>query len=445
MNLNFPNISLNDSRSISDSKDYCVIVLSNGLEVLLVSSLEHQHNMMSSVHATNDSNSASGSTKLPAEIQSPAKAAAGLCVSAGSFADPSYAEGLAHFVEHMVFMGSAKYPDENEYESFISSHGGECNACTEGEFTSYYFDVLSEYFLPALDIFAQCFISPKLLLDSADRELQAIENEFRMASTEDSVRRQQLFCHCCNPNHVLNKFSWGNMKSLKTIPQQNKVDMSQMLRSFYETHYQPQNMKLVVMAPKSLIELYEDVIACFSSFIPLSSSSSSISSSPTVKLPAMHDTLLGQSLPILISSERSYYRIVPLKKNHKLCLSWLLPPCLQNYRKKVEEYLAFLIGHEGPGSLLSALKSDGFATGLSAGTSDSNIEVNSMFTQFSVSVTLTKKGLMNWISVVDKIYQYISMLKSDGIQDWVYEEIKQMSAVSYAYMDEEEESELVQR
>lgn len=47
------------------------------------------------------------------------QAACSLSVRAGSFSDPADIQGLAHFVEHMVFMGSEKYPKENEFDSFI--------------------------------------------------------------------------------------------------------------------------------------------------------------------------------------------------------------------------------------------------------------------------------------------------------------------------------------
>jgi hypothetical protein len=65
-------------------------------------------------------------TQLPTK-----RAAAAMVVDIGSFSDPPEAEGLAHFLEHMLFMGSEKYPDENEYDSYLTAHGGCCNAITE--------------------------------------------------------------------------------------------------------------------------------------------------------------------------------------------------------------------------------------------------------------------------------------------------------------------------
>ncbi len=62
-----------------------------------------------------------------------------MSVRAGHFQDPPELQGLAHFVEHMVFMGSKKYPGENEFDQFIQRVGGDSNAVTEGEHTTYHF------------------------------------------------------------------------------------------------------------------------------------------------------------------------------------------------------------------------------------------------------------------------------------------------------------------
>ena len=63
------------------------------------------------------------------------KAAASLAVSVGSFSDPPAAQGLSHALEHMVFMGSERFPDENEYDSYLQQHGGSSNAWTDAEAT----------------------------------------------------------------------------------------------------------------------------------------------------------------------------------------------------------------------------------------------------------------------------------------------------------------------
>lgn len=49
----------------------------------------------------------------------------------GSFSDPRDLQGLSHYLEHMLFMGSAAFPDENEYDAYLNKHGGCSNAYTE--------------------------------------------------------------------------------------------------------------------------------------------------------------------------------------------------------------------------------------------------------------------------------------------------------------------------
>jgi insulysin len=62
--------------------------------------------------------------------------------------------GLAHFLEHMLFLGTEKYPKESHYHEFISTHGGQKNAATSEDYTYYYFDVKNDAFEEALDIFS---------------------------------------------------------------------------------------------------------------------------------------------------------------------------------------------------------------------------------------------------------------------------------------------------
>lgn len=74
------------------------------------------------------------------------KSAACLHVGVGSLYDPLHVNGLAHFLEHMLFLGTEKYPEENAYSKFVQSNGGTKNAATSEDYTYYYFDVKNEAF-----------------------------------------------------------------------------------------------------------------------------------------------------------------------------------------------------------------------------------------------------------------------------------------------------------
>lgn len=69
----------------------------------------------------------------------------------GSLSDPEDIPGLAHFLEHMLFYSSEKYPVEDEYSKFVAEHGGSTNAFTSMESTNYHFDVNWDALEPTLD------------------------------------------------------------------------------------------------------------------------------------------------------------------------------------------------------------------------------------------------------------------------------------------------------
>jgi secreted Zn-dependent insulinase-like peptidase len=105
------------------------------------------------------------------------RSAAALVVDVGQIDDPRDTEGLAHFLEHMLFLGTAKYPDEGEYGRFIQRNGGSQNAYTASDHTNYHFEVRHEALPGALDRFAQFFIAPSFNPAFVGREVTAVHNE----------------------------------------------------------------------------------------------------------------------------------------------------------------------------------------------------------------------------------------------------------------------------
>jgi insulysin len=94
-------------------------------------------------------------------------------------------------------------------------------------------------------------------------------------------------------------------------------------------------------------------------------------------------------------------------------------------------YYAFLFGHEGENSLLSYLKSEGYANDLSAG---GDHELWS-FSNFYLDISLTKKGLANYEKVVEAVFQYAKNIKEAGPQEYLYKENNDLGKMQFEFQD----------
>ena len=142
-------------------------------------------------------------------------ASVSITVNAGCFNDPVERPGMAHFLEHMIFMGSEKYPDENEFNKLISSNGGYSNAYTENEYTNYQFKINYDKLQLALDMKANLLHKPLLKKEAMMREINAVDSEFEGNFPLDSVRAELILAESIeDKTHPCSKFGWGNKKSL---------------------------------------------------------------------------------------------------------------------------------------------------------------------------------------------------------------------------------------
>jgi insulysin len=143
-------------------------------------------------------------------------ASAAMCVSVGAGYDPVHLPGLAHFCEHMLFLGSAKYPEESAYKKFLAAHGGRSNASTSMDTTVYKFEVLAAHLEEVLDIFAQFFVEPLFTESATERELNAVDAEDSKNRTNDGRRILQVLKAAADaPEHPWTKFSTGNSTTLQ--------------------------------------------------------------------------------------------------------------------------------------------------------------------------------------------------------------------------------------
>ncbi|XP_049457335.1 insulin-degrading enzyme isoform X1 [Epinephelus fuscoguttatus] len=344
------------------------------------------------------------------------KSSAALDVQIGSLSDPGNISGLAHFCEHMLFLGTKKYPKENEYSQFLSEHAGSSNAFTSGEHTNYYFDVSHEHLEGALDRFAQFFLCPLFDESCKDREVNAVDSEHEKNLMNDAWRLFQLEKATGNPNHPFSKFGTGNKLTLETRPSKDGIDIRQELLKFHSTYYSSNLMGLCVLGRESLDELTSMVVKLFGEV-----------ENKNVPIPEFPEH------PFQEEHLRQFYKVVPIKDIRNLYVTFPIPDLQKYYKSNPGHYLGHLIGHEGPGSLLSELKSKGWVNTLVGGQK----EGARGFMFFIINVDLTEEGLLHVEDIIFHMFQYIQKLRTEGPQEWVFEECKDLNKVAFRFKDKE--------
>jgi len=342
------------------------------------------------------------------------KAAAAMDVNVGSNCDPDYLQGLAHFLEHMLFMGSEKYPSENDYEKYLSEHGGSSNAFTTNESTNYYFDVTKDYLYGALDRFAQFFICPLFDPNSTERELKAVDSENAKNLNVDSWRISQVTKTNMNPSHPASRFSSGNFVSLRDEPLKLGINVRDELLKFHKTYYSANLMKLAVLGREPLDTLEKWVREIFEA-VP----------NKNVK------PIDFSSIPPFNADKLSVEQwIVPVKDIRSVKLLWPLPPQYQHYYEKPTQYLSHLLGHEGNESIFALIKKKGWANRLEAGTFMKHKD----FEIFKVDIDLTEEGFAHKYDIVDIVFQYLEILKRAKPQEWIFNELKTMGDIEFRFV-----------
>lgn len=363
----------------TDTRAFRYLQLNNGLKVLLVSD------------PTAD------------------KAGASLDVHVGSRQDPEDYQGLAHFLEHMLFLGTEKYPKAGDYQAFISANGGQHNAFTSFEHTNYFFDINAEQLEPALDQFAQFFIAPLFNSEYVQREVNAVNSEYLARLRNDARRELAVVKSQLNPEHPFRKFSVGN---LSTLQAGRETELREQLVEFYQRYYSANIMSLAVVGRESLDQLEEMVTSRFSA----------VENRGTVLAPIEPDIFAPGSLPRWIN-------IDPIQQQRSLSVQFAVADATPHWRSKPLAYIGNLLGHEGAGSLLSELKSRGWAEGLSAGQS-LDFQGQAMF---GVDIQLTEQGLEHVDAIVALLFAAIELVRSEGIEQWRFEEQSELAAQQFRF------------
>jgi predicted Zn-dependent peptidase len=163
--------------------------------------------------------------------------AAGIFVKTGSRDEEMPINGVSHFLEHMMFKGSAKYTWEDVNRIF-DEIGARYNAYTSQEMTAYYDNVLPEFTERAIEHLAN-LLRPAIRVEDFTTEKKVILEEIAMYLDDPGHRLYEKLMETHFANHPLAMSVLGSAESIQKLQRDQMAD-------YFAHHYGPGNMVLSV-------------------------------------------------------------------------------------------------------------------------------------------------------------------------------------------------------
>lgn len=364
----------------TDYRAYRALTLETGLEVLLV------HDERAS------------------------KAAAALALPVGSIDDPDSQPGLAHYLEHMLFLGSKSYPGSEEYQSFITRNGGQTNAGTGYTSTTYMIEVDPPAFAEALRRMADTLAHPLLDPVYADKERNAVNAEMESKKHSDGRRLAMLMLSTLNPAHPATRFTGGNLETLSDKPDSRLHDE---LVRFHGVWYSANIIKGVLYGPQSLDDL-ETLARRELAVIP--------DRQARVEVPAVP--------PVTDTEKGVVIGVRPVRESRSVSIEFVLPQELANERTKPLQVVSAVLGTETSHSLVEVLRDKGLALHLSAGSDSTSLRNGATLSLF---VQLTEEGDQRRDEVLATIFAYLELLRDKGLDQAYFDQLRSMWDMEFRF------------
>lgn len=362
---------INISKSNSDRRYYKYIELENKLKVILV------------------------------KDKSSLSCGALLNINVGSVHDTL--PGMAHFLEHMVFMGSSKYPNQNNFMESVFKSGGITNAMTGDTHTTYYFTIETNKYMKNLDMLAYFFIDPLLRKDNIDKEVNAVNAESIKNMSDDNWLFHDIIKKTLNEDHPISHYTCGNNNTLKG------TDLDLKVKEFYETYYSANIMQLVLFINDKINEdeFIKYIIDTFGKI-----------RNKQINIKKINDSLL---IP------NNIIKYNPITDIDSLTICTELPKNFDSIQTSSIDLLNWILKSKTKNSLFKRLENKGLLT---------DIDCAEIFTfddkiLYITEFTLTKKGIRDSDRIIRIYFDYIkSIMQCEYIED-IYNDLLKMYRRDY--------------
>lgn len=369
----------NIRKSPNDEREYRSITLPNELQVVLISDTSIE---------------VSG---------------ASLSVGVGSYQNPPEIPGLAHYLEHMLFLGTEKYPEPNSFQTFVQQNAGFSNAYTATDHTNYFFQIGEGAFAEALDRYSDYFKSPTFDREYSDKERHAVDSEWSMGRKQDGRIINRLRGVTADPANPASRMSVGN---LQTLVDQPGMPLYETMLSFYQEHYSANNMKLALFGKQSLDSL--EVLA-----------REHFSEIPNRQVERAE--IAKRGLTEKVTGQHIYYR--PQKPTRQLVIEFAIEDNTDQWPVKPNRYLANLVSSEEPGTAAEVLRKKGWVDDFTASISPDYYGPDGMF---MVNIGVTESGLKHEDDIIATVFAYLDKIRKDGVDETYFREYKAMVEKQFA-------------
>jgi insulysin len=293
-------------------------------------------------------------------------------VNIGSYSNPKEFQGLAHFLEHMLFLGSTKYPDEKYFNNNIKKYGGFSNAWTNMFETVYYFSVFNDGIEHLMDIFSRFFIDPLFNEDAVQREINAVNSEHQKNINDDYWREYQIIKNLANKDNKWNTFATGSNKTMN-----NKTIREAMIK-FYNQFYVSENISVCIVSNINIKNQKKLLKSTFGN-IPFK-----LKKKITIQKPIYNN--FGKT-----------YQMIPLSDIQKIKYIWEINPGFTE-TNKIYKIILELLTMLNKNSLSNFLKVNGLAEYC-------YINIEEEVGLFILNINLTKLGLTK-LNLIDGYINY---------------------------------------
>jgi zinc protease len=197
-------------------------------------------------------------TLIHQEIPTTPVVVADIWVRAGAIVEPEPLFGMAHFLEHMIFKGTATLPP-GVFDQKIENQGGVTNAATSHDYAHYSLTTAAPYLKETLPYLGELLLNAAIPEEEFGRERDVVFEEIRQSYDDpDWIGFQSLISSIYQQHPYGRSVLGGEEELMQTSPE--------IVRCFHRNHYQPENMTVVIVggiATEQAIEIVNETFVDF--------------------------------------------------------------------------------------------------------------------------------------------------------------------------------------